>query len=111
MRTPRYLVAALLVAGGLAACSDDKTAPDPCIISGVTMASVPTQMTVGQTATVQATVQQQGCSSVPAVAYSSTDAAVVSVSSAGVVTAVAVGQATITAQLQGRSEPSAAAPR
>lgn len=103
--------AVALMLGGLAAgCKHASTTTEPeivCRVTGVTLSNVQAQMVVGQSVDVQAAVAQTGCTPVPAATITSSDPSVVTVSGL-TVTAVGVGQVTLTAQIQGRTETATA---
>ena len=99
-----------LVTSLVVACSSDTpTAPgETCTIRGLSLAQTAFTMTVGQGVSVPSLIDQAGCRTLPAVVWSTSDAAVVSTSNDGTITAIGVGTATVTARLDGRNDQASA---
>jgi hypothetical protein len=69
----------------------------PCVISAIAITPTSVTLMEGQGGQLNATVSSQNCTTPPAIAWSTSDAARAQVSTTGVVTAIAEGVATITA--------------
>jgi len=100
----RHLALACLILASFS-CSDNPTAPEPPVLTSITVAISPAVLTVGQTVTGNAAgVDQHGAAmALGTVLWSTSAPAVATVNSAGVVTAVGAGSAQIVATVEGRS--------
>jgi uncharacterized protein YjdB len=96
----------VLVSGVIAACSGENSSGPKveCVVRGVTADRTSHAMIVGQVVNVSATIEQSGCPALPELTWSSNDPAVVTAERGGVITAVGVGNAEVTARIEGRSE-------
>ncbi len=95
-----------LMLGVIAACSGEKSSGPKieCVVRGVTAGQTSYAMVVTQVVNVSATIEQSGCPALPELTWSSNDPAVVTAERGGVITAVGVGNAEVTARIEGRSE-------
>src|SRR5512147_234596 len=97
------LLAALLVTAAGCGGSDGPATPN-CSVTGVSVTAPATQIQVGKTTTMSASVTQANCTPAVQATWESSQPSVASVDASGVVTGVAAGgPVTITARAQGQS--------